>query len=254
MVKIKENDYYEKISNWSFDEFQIKTENYTNWDLYEILKKITNEESRILDLGTGGGEKLLKYFPQNVKEILGTDLSKSMIETANKNLKESKRKNVIFRIMDNLKMDIPEESFDVIVARNTVTDSRQIYKALKPGGYLLIRGVDKFDCHMLKRIFGQGQSFDSSLPISILDYEAVLDAGFKEVELVPIYEKEYFKSKELLYKFLLKVPILDEFSKDGEDFFLKELDKKKLDEYIAQNTYDKGILLQRRYYGIIAKK
>ena len=258
MGKYSENDYYEQIKDWSFDEFQIEFENYTNWEMSEILKNITNEESKILDLGTGGGEKVLTEFPQNVKEILGTDLSHGMIETAKKNLEKSGRKNISFRIMDNLKMDVPKDYYDVVTARHTVTDPKQIYEVLKPGGYLIIRGVDKYDCHMLKRIYGKGQAYDDVKPISIIDYEAVLDAGFKDVELVPIHEREYFKNKELLYKFLLKVPILDEFSEEDEDGFkdyhLKELDEKKLDEYIAQNTYDKGILLLRRYYGIVARK
>ena len=110
----------------------------------------------------------------------------------------------------------------------------------------------------VKRIFGQGRAYNDTKPISIIDYEAVLDAGFKDVELIPIHEKDCFKNKELLYKFLLKVPILDEFSEEDnegfKDYHLKEIDEKKLDEYIAQNTYDKGILLLRRYYGIVARK
>lgn len=127
---MKEKEYYEKIKNWSFDEFNIKSEKLTNFDMYKILRNITNKESKILDLGTGGGEKLLKYFP-DVKEILGTDYSKEMIKTANKNLILSKRKNITFKQMDNLKMNTPNEYYDVVVARNTVTAPNLIYKTLK---------------------------------------------------------------------------------------------------------------------------
>ena len=253
----KEMEYYEQIKDWNFDEFQITTEDFTNWDMFEILKKVTNEESRILDLGTGGGEKVLKFFPENVKEILATDLSSAMIETANKNLKASGRKNITFRIMDNLKIDFPDNYFDVVVARHTVTDPKQIFRVLKPGGSLIIRGVDMYDCYELKRIFGKGQAYNDTKPISIIDYEAVLDAKFEDVELVPIHEREYFKSRELLYKFLLKVPIIEDFSEedgDYKDFYQKELDDEKLDVYISRNTFEKGIRLIRRYYGITAKK
>jgi len=65
---MNEKEYYEETANWSFDEFEIIEEKLTNWDLYEILKSVTNENSKILDLGTGGGEKVLKYFP-DVQEI-----------------------------------------------------------------------------------------------------------------------------------------------------------------------------------------
>ena len=129
-MKIQEKDYYDKTKNWNFDEFNIKSENFTNWDMYEFLKSVTNENSKVLDLGIGGGEKLLNKFPE-VKEILGTDYSIEMIKTANKNLALSERKNIKFKVMDNLKMNVSHDYFDVVVARNTVTDPIQIYKALK---------------------------------------------------------------------------------------------------------------------------
>jgi len=257
MKKVCEKDYYDQIKDWSFDEFEIESEKLTNWDLYEILRKVTDENSKILDLGTGGGEKVLSRFPEYAKEILGTDYSSAMIETANKNLKESGRSNVSFRLMNNLAMDVLDDYYDVVVARNTITDPKQIFKALKPGGVLLVHGVDMFDCYELKLIFGRGQAMDDKKPISIVDYENILKAGFRDVELVPIHEREYFKNRELLKKFLLKVPILDEFSEedgDFKDFYAPTIEDDKLDEYIERNTTEKGLCLYRRYYGIYAKK
>jgi len=257
MKKVCEKDYYDQIKDWSFDEFEIESEKLTNWDLYEILRKVTDENSKILDLGTGGGEKVLSRFPEYAKEILGTDYSSAMIETANKNLKESGRSNVSFRLMNNLAMDVLDDYYDVVVARNTITDPKQIFKALKSGGYLLMRGVDKDDCHELKRIFGRGQGYHDKTPISIIDYDNVLDAGFSDVELVPIHEREYFKNRDLFKAFLLKVPIIDDFSEeenDVKDYYKKELEDDLLDKYIERNTYQNKIRLLRRYYGITARK
>lgn len=255
MKQTKEKSYYEEIKDWDFSMFEIETENLTNWDLYEILNKITNKNSKILDLGTGGGEKVLKYFPEC--EILGTDFSPAMIETANKNLLKSKRKNITFKVMDNLKMDVPEEYFDVVVARHTPTDPKQIYKTLKKGGYLLIRGVDRDDCWSLKLAFGRGQGFNDAKPISLVDYENVLNAGFKDVELIPLHQREYFKNEVLFKEFLKKAPIIDDFSEnfnDNKDYYTDDLDEEILNKYIKENTYDGKIRLIRRYYGIIAKK
>ena len=260
MKQEKEIKYYDEVKDWNFDMFEIESETLTNWDLYQILNKVADKNSKILDLGTGGGEKVLKYFP-DCKEILATDLSKEMIQTANDNLIQSGRKNIVFRVMDNLKMDVPNNYYDIVVARNTVTDPKQIYQCLKHGGYLLIHGVDKDDCWNLKLLFGKGQGFFDKKPISIIDYENVLKAGFKDVELVPIFEREYFKNEYLFKAFLRKVPILDDFSEeenchDEEQInkYVDDIDDKLLNQYIEENTYNGKIKLLRRYYGITARK
>ena len=74
-------------------------------------------------------QKLLKYFPE-ASEILGTDYSPEMIKTANQNLIKSKRKNIEFKQMYNLNMTTEENYFDIVVARHTVTNPKQIYKQI----------------------------------------------------------------------------------------------------------------------------
>ena len=153
-------------------------------------------------------------------------------------------------------MNTLDNYFDIVVARHTCISAKQIYKTLKNKGKLILRGVDKLDCWQLKRLFNKGQAFNDIKPISQIDYENILDAGFKNVELVPIYIREYYKTKEDLIALLLKTPILNDFSEEKTNNKLEEnrLDLQKLDLYIKENSYDRGILLRRRYYGIIAEK
>ena len=257
MNQKNEREYYEQVKDWNFDMFQIETEDFTNWDMYEILKNETNENSKVLDLGTGGGEKVLKKYPEYLKEVIGIDFSKEMIKTANENLEKSGKKNIKFLYMNNLKLEFPDEYFDVVVARNTVINPKEIYRVLKSNGKLIVHGVDMFDCYELKKIFGRGQAYNDKTPISIQDFNAIFEAGFKDIELVPLHEREYFKNYDLFYNFLLKVPIIDDFcEEEGEvkDFYAKGLEKDLLAKYIARNTYEKGIRLIRRYYGITAQK
>lgn len=250
-----ELDYYNRIKNWDFSKINYEVESLTNWDMYKILNEKTTKNSRILDLGTGGGEKVINKFPEAL-EIVGTDFSQQMIKTAKENLTKSNKKNIKFKVMDNLNMDTPDNYFDIVVARHTCIDAKQIYKTLKNDGLLLLRGVDKLDCWQLKRLFNRGQAFNDIKPISQIDYENILDAGFRNVELIPIYDREYFKTKDDLLALLLKTPILDDSSEENENTSLikMEIDMQKLDEYIRNNTTDKGILLRRRYYGITANK
>ena len=252
---MSEKDFYNKVKNWDFSMINYEKESLTDFDLYDLLKENTNSSSRLLDLGTGGGEKVLKYFP-DCAEIIATDFSEEMINTANESLKRSGRNNITFRTMDNLNMDTPNDYFDVVVARHTCIDAKQIYKTLKNGGKLLLRGVDKLDCWQLKRLFGKGQSYFDEKPISVIDYENILDAGFRHVELIPIHVREFYKTKDDLMALLLKTPILMDFSEieENDNLELKGIDEKLIDKYIEENTFENGILLIRRYYGIIATK
>ena len=253
-MKTNEHDYYSDLANWSFEDIDYTSEVFTNWNYEEEIKKRVNESSRILDLGTAAGEKLLKIFP-DCAEILGTDFSSEMIESANENLIKSGRKNISFKVMDNLKMNTPDNYFDIVTARHTIINPQQIYKTLKDNGQLILRGVDKLDCWALKRLFGRGQAYHDLKPISLIDYEAIMDAGFKDVELIPLHVIEYYKTKEDLYALLQKTPILDDFSEEvNQEHERRLIERDLFEQYVKENTTSKGIKLVRRYYGIIAKK
>ena len=235
-------EYYENIAHWTFDEYECREECLTDWDLYKILRSLAAPDSHILDLGTAGGEKIFSEFPV-CAEILGTDYSPRMIGTARANLAASGRQDVSFEVMDNLKMDVEDEHYDIVVARHTCTDPAQIFRCLEPGGYLLMRGVDKYDCWDLKLAAGYGQGYNDPVPVSVSDYENVLRAGFTDVELVPIHTREYYRDAETLKAFLRVVPILDHMPEDDV-----------LDGYISRNTYSGRVRLIRRFYGITARK
>ncbi len=80
---------YEEIGNWDFSDIKYIVEQSGSWDFYKEISKYSSESSLILDLGTGGGEKVLSHMP-DAGMIIATDFSPKMIETANKvgNLKK----------------------------------------------------------------------------------------------------------------------------------------------------------------------
>ena len=254
-MQTKEHEYYENIGNWDFDQIKYKTEKQTNWDFYEKIKEYTNKDSVCLDLGTGGGEKVLKYYPE-VGKIYATDFSGEMIKTAKENLKVYPNRNVEFLQMDNLEITFPDKMFDLISARHTVINAKQIYKTLKDDGILVIEGIDQKDCWELKELFGRGQAFHDKTPISRIDYEDLKDAGFTKIELVEVLENEYYETEEDLLALLLKTPILDDFSEEDNKKFThrKEIETDLFNKYVNKYKTDKGILLMRVLYGIVAKK
>ena len=244
--------YYEEIGNWDFSKIKYKTENITHWDFYEEIKKHTNEKSKCVDLGTGGGEKLLKKYP-NVGEIIGTDFSEKMIKAAKENAKNYPDRNVKFLVMDNLNMKFETEAFNLVSARHTIIDANQIYNCLLPGGVLIIEGVDKKDCWELKELFGRGQAYNDEIAISEKDYKDIQEAGFSKIEKIEVLQNEYYETEDDLMALLLKTPIIDDFSEIKNEN--KKITEKDLfDEYVRKNKTNKGILLKRVLYGIVAIK
>lgn len=259
---MKEKDYYNNLGNWDFDSLNVKSEKLTNWNFYEEIRKNVNERSLCLDLGTGGGEKVLKYYPK-VGFLIATDFSKNMIKTAKLNLKKCEQsigfdQNIRFIQMDNLKMNFPKGLFDLISARHTVIDAKKIYECLKDNGILIIEGIDQKDCWELKEVFGRGQAYKDSTSISEIDYQNIKEAGFRKIERIEIYENEYYESELELIDFLQLVPILDEVSENENENnnwnYSKTIETELLEKYIRKNKTEKGILLKRVLYGIIAKK
>lgn len=254
-MQVNEFDYYERIGNWNFDDIKCVTVRHTDWEFYDVIRAHTNATSNCLDLGTGGGEKVLEFYPE-VGMVTATDFSSEMIKTANENLKKHPGKRVKFAQMDNLNMKVPNNSFDLISARHTVIHAKQIYDALVPGGVLVIEGVDQKDCWEMKELFGRGQAFNDPISIAEKDYQDLVDAGFSKIERVEILEDEYYETEDDLMALLLKAPILDDFSEfDNSDFEHKAMIEKDLfDEYVRRFKSDKGILLKRVLYGIVATK
>lgn len=250
-----EYKFYNELKNWDFSRINYTEENLTNWDMYSILREKSNSSTKVLDLGTGGGENVLRKFPE-VQEILATDFSEEMIKTAKNNIKYYTNKKIKFTKMNNLEMSFPKETFDLISARHTIIDAKQIHNCLVSSGIVVIEGIDKEDCWEIKELFGRGQSYNDEISISEKDYLDLKEAGFKDIEKVKILQNEYYETENDLMALLLKTPILDDFSEIEEKEFKHRsiIEREVFDEYVKKYKTERGILLKRVLYGIVAKK
>lgn len=124
--------------------------------------------------------------------IIGTDFFEEMVKTARKNAINYPNKKVKFVQMDNLNMKFPNNMFDLVSARHTIINAKQIYNSLNKNGVLVIEGVDEKDCWELKEIFNRGQGYNSKIRIAQKDYDDIKEANFSKIETVQILQKEYY--------------------------------------------------------------
>lgn len=123
-----------------YDEFA-KIQHRVAEDLLVLCPQLTGEAIQILDLGCGTGyclPELSKRYPDG--RITGADLSQGMLDYA-----RERYPNFEYAIADAEDLPFEANQFDLIFSNFAVQwcDSflsvlQQAYKALKPGGYLLL--------------------------------------------------------------------------------------------------------------------
>jgi ubiquinone/menaquinone biosynthesis C-methylase UbiE len=110
-----------------------------------ILSKITEEE--ILEIGFGTGINL-KFYPPNIKKIIGVDANGGMLQQAHKKINEKIEIELIHQSSESL--PFPDNSISAVASTYTLCSIKEInaalkeiYRVLKPGGkyYFLEHGL-----------------------------------------------------------------------------------------------------------------
>ena len=140
-------DYYREYTRTTWDE---SAERYVKLmqrlepfggDLLESIAARPGES--VLDLATGPGEPAmtLARLVGPTGCVLGVDLSERMVALASEVAVARGLPNVGFRSMDAERLEIPSETFDIVVSRfgfqiftNPEKVAREAHRVLKPGG------------------------------------------------------------------------------------------------------------------------
>ena len=235
-----------KVNGWDFGDVKVFSEG-VEWDFVQEVKSRCNQTEVLLDIGTGGGENLLKLSPSLLLAI-GIDLSNEMFQSAKTNLKNSSVSNVRFIQMPAEALQFPDGLFDVVTSRHAPFSSKEVFRVLKAGGLFMTQQVSESDKSNIKKAFGRGQSLDEKDGTLKERYIHELhEAGFSHVQTFEYDATEYYERPEDLLFLLKHTPIVPDFGRDQNDF-------NTLNDFIKTNTTDKGIRTNSKRFLIIAKK
>lgn len=243
------HDLYEKAGKrigWDFSHLKT-TEEGQGWDFFQEVLKKTKSKDTVLDIGTGGGERILK-IAQHFGSIYGIDHSPSMVSTAKKNLYKTKLKNVKFLMMDSSELNFPDNYFDIVTDRHCDFNPSEVFRVLKKGGYFFTQQVSEGDQMNIKNAFGRGQGYaikDGTLKNKYL--KQLRKFGFTKIEDFDYNSKITYKTDKD-YIFLLRyTPTIPEFGKKKNDFEI-------LRKFIEKNMTKKGIETNSKRFMINAIK
>jgi ubiquinone/menaquinone biosynthesis C-methylase UbiE len=249
--KMKEFDYkrfYDRVgktNGWDFSQLKVKSEGVL-WDFNEEITKKSQTSDILLDIGTGGGENVLS-IASSFLVLIGIDVSKYMIETAQSNLKKTDVSNLRFLHMSSDELQFPNEFFDIITCRHAPFSSVEMARVLKKGGYFITQQVGEDDKLNIKKAFNRGQEAKENGDLLKRYVRELKETGFTEVQFFEYNATEYYERPEDLLFLLKHTPTIPNFGAEPRDFEI-------LENYIECNRTEKGIRTNSSRFLITAKK
>lgn len=249
MNKLEYKNFYDKVgrlNGWNFSKLKVVSKG-EQWDFSYEVNQSCKKTDLLLDIGTGGGEKLLSNTDFALL-LVGIDHSNGMVQTANNNLQKSKKSNVRFLQMDAENLEFPSSFFNVVTCRHSNFYSKEVAKVLVKEGVFLTQQISDNDKLNIKQAFGRGQQFGNDEGILKDKYLSELaEAGFTDIQTFEYDAMEYYESYEDLVFLLKHTPIIPNFGECDNDFDI-------LQKFIEGNQTKKGILTNSKRFMIIAKK
>jgi ubiquinone/menaquinone biosynthesis C-methylase UbiE len=234
-----------KVKGWDFPQIKFSSEG-PRINYRRVVESYLDRNQKLLDIGTGGGEKFLKFAPK-VKEAIGIDVDPKMIETARENLRKSGLPNVKFEVCDSEKLKFGNREFDVVIDRQAPFNPKEVARVLKPGGVFITQQVSEGDKLNFKKIFQRGDSYGIKPGTLENRYLRELqEAGMKIIEEKTANTIEYYRSMDDVIFLLANTPIVPDFDFEREQDKLKQIEERF--------TTEKGIKMNAERFLIVAKK
>lgn len=245
---VEEKEFYEKIgkiNGWDFSKMKYDLVDNSEFVYFDEVNSNVDKNTILLDIGTGGGEKLINLISNDCLLKIGTDFSDEMIKAAKRNI--ANRNNIKVLQMNSDKILFPNDFFDIVCARHTPFNANEIYRVMKSQGKFFSEQIDEDDCLELKEMLKRGQGYNEKIKLIKKTEEEMKKEKFSDLKFFDIIQYEYYETEEDLLFLLNNTPIIPDFGK-------VEGDIEKFNKYVENNKSDKGIVLKRKLFGIKAIK
>lgn len=182
-----------KLRGWGFSQVRVIEEG-PRIDYSKVVKTHLRSNKILLDIGTGGGERL-KAFAPKVRVAIGIDIDRKMIKTAAENLGKSNLHNVNLILCDSEKMPIAGAHIDIVTDRHAPFNAKEVSRILKPDRIFITQQVSEGDKRNFKEVFQRGQLYGEKSGTLKKRYLTELrEAGIRIIEERTVNTTEYYES------------------------------------------------------------
>jgi len=248
------SDSVGEINGWDFSRLRVERDPMP-WDYVEVARQYLTPTSRVLDVGTGGGEVFRQLVP-DLGTGVAVDADPRMIETARANLPREMAGKVTFEVMRAQDLRFPAESLDVVLNRHAPVFVDQIVPLLRADGVFVHQLVAGRNSQNVFDAFGWGSngaywaSYWQQHQLPAQDgaslAEAFRQAGCSVIARGEYDVRYYFLDVESFVFWLKAVPLPEDF--DAAKHW------RQVDRFLAQHTTPRGILTNEHRELVIVRK
>jgi SAM-dependent methyltransferase len=124
------------------------------WSYTEMVRDVLPQVDSLLDLGTGGGERLLKFQDLWPSKTVATEEWEPNFLLASQRLTPLGAEVVRANGDEVSPLPFPDESFGLVISRHTAYNLAEVERVLQPGGIFLTQQVDGRWLQELVRFMG----------------------------------------------------------------------------------------------------
>lgn len=217
------------------------------WEYGDLVRRYLRPTTRVLDIGTGGGEKLLSLAP-SFGSGTGVDSDPMMVQVALENTPPSLQGKVSFQVMDAADLRFPPASFEVVLNRHCTVFSAPVVRVLRPGGVFVTQQVGRRTTENILAVFGwgpesYGEDWWQEMGFLADEFER---HGCQVVARAEYNVRYWFQDLESLFFWFLAAPFPEEIT--------VEKHWRQIDEVITRYTTPRGIETNEHRELLIVRK
>lgn len=202
------------FSGWDFSYLHGRmAEEQPPWSYTNRVIELMRRSSAVLDLGTGGGERLLElreYWPRNV---VATEDYPPNVKLATERLMPFGAQVVEADVTDDGLLPLADGAFDLVINRHSAFNAREIARVLAPGGTFFTQQVHGLWGEDLHAAFGAVPQWPNATPAQYIP--RLETAGMKAVHVEEWTGTFTFADVGALVYYLKAMPwVVPDFSVD----------------------------------------
>ena len=165
LVESWKREEQEPFSGWDFSHLDGRMiEEQAPWSYSTRAAELMRQASAVIDLGTGGGERLLKLQGCWPKKVVATEDYPPNFRLATQRLSRFGAQVVDVPLTDYDPMPFADGEFDLVLNRHSGFNAKEVARILAPGGSFLTQQVHGLWAHDLIAAFDAKPKWPESTP------------------------------------------------------------------------------------------